>query len=354
MNHLRARSLGALALAAGLVLSGTQVAPAQAARGADGAADWLAGQLQDGLIHNDQYEFDDYGLTADVVMALDAVGGHRKDEAAVRRALANDVDSWTTGVDFGSSDQYAGSTAKAVVVAQVTGANPRDFGGVNLVTRLNRLTATEGPSRGRISDRSETDYANTIGQAFAVRGLVQARSPRAQDALSFLLKQQCSAGFFRLGFAPAAKRRQGCDAGDRQLSAPDTDVTALTVLSLDSIQRKTPAVRRALSSATRWLKRAQKADGSFGGGASTEASNANSTGLAAWALGDTGSCAAAREAAVWVKALQKRNGAIAYDAAGLEAGRDGIQKAESDQFRRATSQALPGLRYLDRSACLDG
>lgn len=354
MKHRLTRVVTGLGLALGLALSGTAVAPAEAARGVDGGATWLTQQLDEGLVYNDQFQFNDYGLTADVAIALDAVGGHQRDEAGIRRALARNVDSWTTGADFGSSDQYAGSTAKAVVLAQTVGADPRSFGGVDLVARLNRLVGGEGPTRGRLRDKGASDFANTIGQAFAVEGLSRARSREAADALSFLLKQQCREGFFRLGFAAETKRKQSCDAGTGELSAPDTDTTALAVLSLDSLRRKTPAVRSALQDATRWLVRTQKANGSFGGGPSTEASNANSTGLAAWALGETGSCAAAQDAARWVRALQKRNGAIAYDKAGLASGRDGIQKAERDQFRRATAQALPGLEYLDRRACIGG
>ncbi|WP_148614339.1 hypothetical protein [Nocardioides rubriscoriae] len=354
MNIRHLRLVAGPVLALGLVLAGTAVSPAQAARGAGGGTDWLSGQLDEGLLYNDQYGFNDYGLTADAAIALDAVGGHARQEAAIRKALARNVDSWTTGADFGSSDQYAGSTAKAVVLAQAVGAAPRSFGGVDLVARLNGLIGTEGPARGRIRDAAEVDYANTIGQAFAVQGLSQARSGKADDALSFLLKQQCSAGFFRLSFAPATQRRQSCDDGSAALSTPDTDATALALLSLDDLATKGPRVRAAINDAARWLKRTQKDNGSFGGGASTESSNTNSTGLAAWALGETGSCAAAGRAAQWVLRLQKRNGAIAYDRAGFASGRDGIQKTERDQFRRATAQAAPGLRYLDRRACSNG
>ncbi len=96
-------------------------------------------------------------------------------------------------------------------------------------------------------------------------------------------------------------------------------------------------------------------DGSFGGGTSTEGSNANSTGLVAWALGDT---PASRQAATWLRAhqataadagndLATETGAIAYDDAGLAAGRtDGITDAASDQWRRATAQAAPGIAWF--------
>ncbi len=105
-----------------------------------------------------------------------------------------------------------------------------------------------------------------------------------------------------------------------------------------------------------WLVDAQKDDGSWGGGTSTEASNSNSTGLAASALGNTPQ---SEKAARWLRARQAtryntcdklagNRGAIAYDNAALTAGRtSGITKvADKDQWRRATSQALPAMAYL--------
>ena len=349
----------AATVAAGLLVV-TVPGPASAAPD-DLSGGWLTRQLTDGLVHNDQYGFDDYGLTADTAFALAAIGGNRAHLDDIGTALAGKVDSWTTGVDWGSDDVYAGSVAKAVVVAQVTRVGARDFGGVDLVQRLNGRVSQTAPHVGRIEDQTAgTDYANTIGQAFAARGLARARSGKADEAVRFLLKQQCREGYFRLNFAPKANKKQGCDAGTAADSSPDTDVTALAVLSLDALPKKarTKAVRAAVADATAWLKRAQKKNGSLGGGTVTEASNANSTGLAAWALGETGSCTKARKAARWVRALQVRGdvsgtplagekGGIAYDRAAFESAQvDGIATEERDQWRRATTQAAPGLRHL--------
>ena len=35
---------------------------------------WLAGQLTSGVVHNDQFDFDDYGLTVDFGLAFAATG----------------------------------------------------------------------------------------------------------------------------------------------------------------------------------------------------------------------------------------------------------------------------------------
>ena len=346
----------ATVLVAVLLTTTVLVGPAEAAP--DGrAGGWLERQLTDGRVHNDQFGFDDLGLTADFAFALKATGGQGPAVRAIRRALADDVNSWTR---FGGNVS-AGSTAKAVVLAQVTRADERSFGGVNLVRRLQQRVRDNG----RIRDEGP-DFANTIGQAYAARGLANADSRRAGKAIGYLLKQQCSRGYFRLNFTPAGQKRQSCDSGDATSSAPDTDVTALAVLSLRAVRGKSPAIRAAIVDATGWLKKRQKDNGSFGGGPSTRGSNTNSTGLAAWALGESGACRPAARAARWIRDLQVpggvggtplagEGGAVAYNRGAYNKGeRNGIDDTERDQWRRATAQAGPGLTFLAVKQCARG
>ncbi len=122
-------------------------------------------------------------------------------------------------------------------------------------------------------------------------------------------------------------------------------------------------MRAAVDNGTDWLVGAQKNNGSFGGGPSTEASNTNSTGLAAWALGDVGACRAAVKAAQWVRDLQVggdvsgtplagEKGAIAYDRAAMQAAEtEGITVETRDQWRRAGAQAAPGLVFTTMDRC---
>jgi len=129
------------------------------------------------------------------------------------------------------------------------------------------------------------------------------------------------------------------------------------VIQLWQTSRDNPRLRTALKAAVGWLAKQQRKNGSFVGGTSTATPNTNSTGLAAWAFGRTGQCRAAKAAATWVAGFQLgtqaagsplagQRGAIAYDKAGLKAGQhDGITDATQDQWRRATSQAAPGLLF---------
>jgi hypothetical protein len=362
--HRAVTALVSSALAVSLVAVGQ---PARAAAppnspGGHGAT-WLAGQLDaEGLIHNRQFDFDDYGLTIDTAFALKAIGGHDRAVAKVRNALSKHVNSYTTGVDFGSSAVFSGAVAKLLVLAQATGGGARHFGGVNLVRRLDQRVITSGPSKGRIQDREDpangiTDSANSIGQIFAVRGLLKAGHADGSSATRFLLAQQCRQGFLRLDFTQnKSAPDQSCGKGD----PADTDVTALAVVELAAVAQGHRKLAAALGAATRWLKSHQHANGSLGGSGPTAAANANSTGLAGWAFLTEGRCRAARDAAGWLShrqvgghlagtPLAGDRGAVAYDNATLEAAkRDGIVKTTRDKWRRATSQAAPALLALSR------
>ncbi|MDH2414100.1 hypothetical protein [Nocardioides sp. CER19] len=349
---MRTLARSAAVITAGLMLIPALAGPSSAAKPASLSGSWLARQLKTGVVSG-QYG-DDYGLTADTALALKTVGGHKSALTRTRKALAANVDSWVSP----GSEVYAGSVAKAAVVAKALGGRPRSFGGANLIKQLNATVTPAGPAQGRIRDTSTYgDYANTIGQAYAARALSAAHSPKAGSVVRFLIAQQCAKGYFRLNFSAPTAASQKCVPGDSTGSPADPDVTSLALLSLHTIKHPSKKVRVSIQKATRWLKRHQRANGSFVGGRTTAVPNANSTGLAGWALGEVGACKQARKAAAWVKRLQvgatakgalaHEHGAIAYDRTALATARTaGITSASQDQWRRATAQAAPALRFL--------
>lgn len=364
------RRIGALIAVVSLALTGTAFTqPAEAvvdhdARAVTIGANWLIGQLEGGLIHYPQAWGGgaDYGLSIDTGTALAAVGGHASEVSAIADAVAAGIDGYISGDAFGDTGStYAGPVAKAAVFATTAGADPTAFGGVDLVSRLSGQVQSGAPITGRIADTSSFgDNANTLGQAFAVRALTTAGSAAAPSALAFLLEQQCSDGFFRLYFtADKTQQDQSCDGGVATGdSAPDTDATAIAVQQLLALGSSDQAVTGAIAAAESWLRSQQHRDGSFGGGTSTAAANANSTGLAGSTLGMLGRTFAAERAAVWIRrhqaddlgrctsALGPDRGAVAYDGAALSAGGgDGITDATIDQWHRASAQALPVLRW---------
>lgn len=362
------RRLGALVATGALTTSGlvaSLAAPAQAVgndpRPASIGAGWLEGQLTNWLIHNDEFDFDDYGLSIDTGFGLAGVGGHDTTVASISAAVADHIGDYIAY----PGHTLAGSIAKAAAFAIEAGDDPAAYGGQNLVTDLEARVAGADPIKGRIQDDYtpappyEVDFSNVLGQAYAVRVLADAASTKSADATSFLLEQQCPGGFFRLNFADAGAADQTCAAGLATGDSPaDTDTTAIAVLMLDKSGIDSKAVGLSIARAEGWLVAHQRADGSFGGGTSTEAPNTNSTGLAGWALGELGDVDAAAKAASWVRAhqadevtgcanaLTDQRGAIGYDDAAVATGRtDGVTTALQDQWRRATSQALPVLTW---------
>ena len=333
----------------------TDVPATSAARASTG---WLATQLTSGIVHNDQFAFDDYGLTVDIGISMDEVGGDQALVRQIRQAVGPHVDSYVSGVDYGvPEDLYSGSLAKALVFAQVSGADARSYGGYDLVSQVEDRVTSSGPSRGRLADRlAGADYANSFGQAFAARGLSVAGSARAGEVTDFLLEQQCSAGFFRIFFnSDPNAADQGCVEGTDGI---DTDTTALVVAQLAAIPSRSAQVDAAIAKAVAWLVTTQKADGSFFGSEFTPDSNTNSTGLAASALAAAGRCEQAGRAAEWVSSLQVgpqpagsplagEEGALAYSADTLATARtQGITVESRDQWRRATVQAVAGLTHV--------
>jgi hypothetical protein len=374
-NTVIRRALGLLvvpALAFGTLAALPTTAAYAATDPAPGAAGsaWLAGQFVDGLVPS-PYGGSDIGLTIDAATALVRVGQQPATVTAARDAVAANLESYAGDYTYTSPDPfpsgpdatYAGhssnAAAKAAVFATTVGADPTSFGGVDLVTRIESFIADSGPYLGRLSDEPTkngapdpaNDYANVLGQSFAVNALDTAGSPETEEATSVLLAQQCAAGYFTLYFAPLG---QGCDDGT---ASPSVDATAIALTALAG-QASDLGIQAAIANAVEWLENHQAANGSFTDGTAGGTANANSTGLAGYALGTSGAPEAAADAAAWVRAHQLTNvancvyyapgdtGAIAFDDATRAAAQEGpISAASLDQFRRASAQALSALEF---------
>ena len=359
------RTLTRLALGATVVAlagSGSLVAPATARSTAAGtSAGWLADQLTNGLVvseYNDGTQwvrYKDYGLSLDVYLALTQLGARPAKADSILDAIEPRVHRYV-----GSTGAlYAGAIGKLLTAVETDRRDPRTYGDEDLVADLEGLVVTSGPETGRAKDSGGTDYSNTFGQAFAATALAGAGSSLADEATTFLLKQQCSAGFFRENMESSDFT---CDSGDANQSAPSVDATATAALAANSLAVLGPpsvqdAAAHAAHRAVRWLVAHQKANGSFVGNG---VANANSTGLAATVLSVAGKQAKARAAAEWISGLRVTPklarttafraadvGAIAYNGKALKAGKaHGITRDARYQWRRATAQAAPALAFL--------
>lgn len=357
-KHLRRAVLG---LTTAALVGGTLGAPAHAATGrAKAATDWLSDQLDGGLVSSEYnlgdgsgwQSYTDYGLSLDVYFALDTLDVRAAKQRQIVRALEPEVDVYT-GAAFDNT--YAGAVGKTLTAVQHQGIAPADYGDGTLLTTLERLVVKNGPETGRAKDAGTPDTSNAFGQSYVATALARAGSVWEDEAVDFLLAQQCVTGAFRELMTAAGD----CAGGTDPASKPSVEATATVALALaDAAPRLAAGPRQrataAAADAIRWLVSRQVASGTFKGGR-----DANATGLAATALGEAGKRKRAAEAASWVADLQVTSklvrttkfrardlGAIAYNEATFKDGRtSGIARADRYQWRRATAQAAPALDY---------
>jgi hypothetical protein len=331
-------ALGALTVATGPASAGGTYDPTALAA----AASWIGHQTNSRGLLESGFEdsgsgawvlYDDQGLTIDAVESLAEAG-----------AAPATVTAMTDAVE-GEASEYAaygpGSKAKLLVLADTTHRDLATFGGGGLAAGVEEEISTATGSEGRL----ENAYGSVLSQAYTARALTAVGSAKAASSVGYLLRQQCSAGFFRESFV------SGDDCLDGT-SAPSVDATAVAVLELSG-HVSSPAVTTALAKARAWLATKQLADGSWTASVPGEG-NANTTGLAARALGPS---AAAQKAAVWLwhhqaastdpAVLAKDKGAISVDDAGYADGRSsGLDERSRTVWVRATAQALATLRWL--------
>ena len=365
----------ALGLTSAVLAAGTLVAsPASAAeptRRADAAADWLARQLEGGLVVSSYtdtgtgnvVEYTDLGLTLDVHLAFRDLGIRERKRERILDAIET-----RTGEYVGTGEtRYAGALGKLLTAVQREGIEPASYAGGTLLRQLERRVHTADDSeRGRAEDAFDPDdqfggdFSNTVGQSFVVGALARADSDLADETVRFLLKQQCAQGFFRVYLESVDHT---CDGGTAEQSGRSVDATAFAVQALLVADRRDVDVRQrrlsnALAAAEAWLLRKQRASGAF---REDGVANSNSTGLAAAALADLGRKGRADRAAEWVRerqvtralardgALGGERGAVALDDAAFDkAVEDGITGGVLYQWQRATAQAAAGLDALRR------
>ncbi|WP_110238981.1 prenyltransferase/squalene oxidase repeat-containing protein [Nocardioides gilvus] len=333
------------------------------------SAKWLVGELNaDSLLEiassydGETFSGPSYGNSIDLALALSAVEQDQPKVSAITDAIAANLGSYA-GSD---GEVYSGSSAKALALAVDQKRDPATFGGVDLTSRVEDTVLSEAPVSGRLQDASAYgDYANSIGQAFAASALTEVGSTKAAAVTDYLLDQQCDAGFFRLYFnTDKSSTAQSCDsASPAEPAKQSPDTTAIVAIQLASLAAGDPEIKAALDQAGAWLLAQQANDGGFtdpGNG-----TNANTTGLAGWALAELGHDTAAAKAATWLRArqvvsgcdgkLSKEAGAVAYDDLGWT---DGVTYGIADPLDRsqwviAGVQALPALAAAPAATAKD-
>ena len=135
---------------------------------------------------------------------------------------------------FDDAAAYAAASGQGARAAQTPEPRPHHRSAASTWSaRLEARSRSEraGRTAGSTTCTTCSDYANTLGQAFAAYALAERRFLRGGDATSFLLEQQCSDGWLPARVHRRLTRDQSCVDGT---DAPTTDATAIAVLQLAS------------------------------------------------------------------------------------------------------------------------
>lgn len=279
------------------------------------AATYLAGELDDGVIPGFEGRAD-YAVTSDAALGLLAAGTQDAALDTVLDRLEEDAALFARGQENAADGErpdavYTGQTAKLGLLASLTGADPRAFGGLDLVSDLQRTEQD-----GRYTDISDLgDVSNVFTQSLGLLSLVAAEAAPTGAAVQVLAAAQCPDGGFPVSFVetPAA-----CSS--------DPDATGLALQALAALDQ-TPAA----ASAVDYLRSVQRADGAFTSSTpGAVGGNVNSTGYAAMGLAAAGQDVTG--AVTWLASTALDDGGLPV----TESGEGG-----SDVF--ATAQALPAL-----------
>ena len=230
----------------------------------------------------------DWGVTLDAALGMAAAGSGGAQIDAVWAAFVADRDA---AVSPGGVES-PGRLARAILLAEATGADPRAVGtapGADLVARLGAIRQTDGPDTGLFGDQDPT-YDGAFRQGYAIAALVAAGVEPDSSSIDWLLAQQCGPEADGGAWMPyRADLSAPCAADNTLFVGPDTNATSAAITGLTAVGQGSEAVEAGLD----WLDGVQEADGGWGQmvGYGTDP---NSTALVLQALIATGDADAAR------------------------------------------------------------
>ena len=267
-------------------------------------------------------------MTADLALALASAGSEDGTLAKVVGYLrAHVVDYADPAGTTSFPGPYSGAVGKLALLAEVTGQDPRSFGGFDLLATLTGHVCTAADQAGSCTASGDFYQSfSTVSQTLAVLALARAGVAPPAAAVSRLGELQCAdGGFSSVLLGPGAT----CT------SEPDTTSYALQALTLVS------GAGASVTAAISYLAGAQQADGGFSGAAGE---NANSTGLAAQGLlasGAPNQAGAVGSAQAFLLRLQNPDGGF------------GIRASNPASDVRSSTQAVPALAATTLTTLLD-
>lgn len=323
MRTMAAAVVLTMVTVAGAGITGAATTPS-AADVRNDAIGWLAPQVTgEGALVSAYTGAPDPSLTAQAVLGLAGAGAEPATVAKMIGYLEAHVEDF---VAPGGGADSAGALAWLILDAIATDGDPTNFGGVDLVARLQATQQADG-----LFGSGDPTYDGAFRQGLSLVALAAAGSPNPTGT-AWLGGQQCADGGF---VAYRVDTTTPCPAVDpANFVGEDTNSTALAAIALSGAG-ETAAAGRAMA----WLSGVRTAGGGFaylGDPALTQ--DANSTGLVALAFRSVeGSDDAASVAAL---------ASLQVPASGDALDRGGIAFQSGDPLvpdLMATTQALLGL-----------
>ncbi|WP_316519724.1 prenyltransferase/squalene oxidase repeat-containing protein [Kitasatospora brasiliensis] len=263
------------------------------------AARWLIGRLTDGdHVVDPDWGTLDHAATANTALALAAAGGHDDTLRKLVAYLAAHTGEFAFPAGADAAPDVRGAALLALV-AEVTGGNPSDFGGHDLIAALSSHLC-EAPGRGGAC-AAAGDFEGAswpVNQTLGLLALARAGVAVPQSAVDRLLSAQCADG----GFSPVyVGPREPCDA--------DPGTSAMASLAL----RRTGTAADRTGRSDAWILSRQLPDGALPVDPTSGAGDSYTTALAAQALRQAGRAQARTAAIGWLAARQLPDGGFGTD-----------------------------------------
>jgi hypothetical protein len=276
MAHTPARALAVIVIAAAALSAAAAGAPALTGPNLVTGSAYLVApaNLIDGHYYESFPGYADFGLTIDGAFALAATGDQDPAlkgivaflDSAGKDPNGNTVNTWT---GIGTPYVSGGAIGDEVLLAQVTGYNPRDFGGHNLIAALDASVCARASTGANTSCAGAGNYtygSSVFDQALGIMAQLRAsQTSEAAAPIRFLESLRNADGSFP-SLIP--------DSHDQ-----DVDSTAMAVMALALVPGSAAAAD--VRSGIAWIAGRQEADGGFPG---ASGDSVNSTGLAIQAL----------------------------------------------------------------------
>ncbi|MFD6426326.1 prenyltransferase/squalene oxidase repeat-containing protein [Streptomyces sp. NPDC060198] len=267
------------------------------------AAAWVEGLLTgDGSVVDEGADTANYLLTTEAAFALAAADGRSATVDKTVAFLDAHTDAYAYPAGPGQAPD-ATAAARLALVAEATDGDPHDVGGHDLIADLTAHICTAGPESGSPTpgctargDFRDGGYAD--GQALAVLAVARADADVPSEAVERLAQLQCAdGGITSILIRPG----ENCDG--------DPATTGLVALALHEAGGYETAVTRART----YLKKAQRADGSFPGYTGATTGSVSATAYAAQALRALGDTAWADAAVSWLSREQLDGGGFGFE-----------------------------------------